>query len=129
MRNDIVKYNKRKELRREFIQYLVVELEKAKLRDASADLIVPFAEDTLRCLENEEDREHEINQSLIEMKELFHDYPVVVQEGRSANSNEYRVLNVIVMKKCAEFRAKCQNAGMKCTTMKINKQKKLKMKL
>ena len=74
----------------------------------SEDLIILFIRDILRYIENEEDKEYETNQNLIGMNELFHRYIVVVQEGMNINSNKYRVLNAIVVRKCVEFYMKCQ---------------------
>ena len=44
----------------------------------SDNLIMSFVEDILRYIENEEDKEYEMNQNLIEMKELFRGYALVV---------------------------------------------------
>ena len=90
-------------MRREFIRQLVVELVKAKPRDISEDLIKSFVEDILRYLENKEDEEYEMNQHLIRMKELFRGYLVVVWQGTNINSDKYRELNKIVVRKYVEF--------------------------
>ena len=43
----------------------------------SVDMIMSFIEDMLRCLENEEDGDYEINQCLIGMKDLFCRFVVI----------------------------------------------------
>jgi len=103
MWDHVIKYCKTKVMRREFIRELVIELVKVKPSNVSIDLIMSFIEDILWYLENEEEEEYETNQSLIEMKELFRGYDVVVWKGTDLNSKKYRVLNKIVVKKCMEF--------------------------
>ena len=58
-------------MRGEFIRELVVELVQAKPIDASDNLIILLVEDILWYIKNEEDKEYEMNQNLIRMKELF----------------------------------------------------------
>ena len=52
-----------------------------KTRKVDAEEILSFVEDTIRCLENEEIEEHEINQHLIGMKELFRGNVVKAWKG------------------------------------------------
>ena len=60
----------------------------------------------MRYIENEEDEEYETNQYLVGMKELFRGYVVVDWEGTEITNDKFRVLNVIVAKKCIEFYTK-----------------------
>ena len=39
--------------------------------------MMSFVEDMLRCLENEEDEEHEMNQQCVGMQELFRGHVVI----------------------------------------------------
>ena len=67
-----------------------------------------FVEDIAICLEDdEEEDEYETNQHLIGMKELFRGCVVKMWEGTNANCNKYKVLNKIVVRRCAECYVKC----------------------
>ena len=90
--------SKIKVLRAESIWDLVVELVKAKPRNANMDWIISFPKDILRCLENEENEECETNQSSIGMKELFQGCAVVAQEWINISSDKCRVLSPIIAK-------------------------------
>ena len=95
-------------LRREFITELLLDLLAEKNDEVSIDNIMSFGEDIVRYLEYEEDEdEYETNQWLIGMKELFRGYIVKVWFGININSDIYRALNKVVVRKCVEFYVKC----------------------
>lgn len=75
-----IKCNETIELRKEFIEQLLIKILKQK-GDADANLIMSFCEDILRYLENEEEEEYETNQHFAGMKELFCGYAVIDWEG------------------------------------------------
>ena len=70
----VIKCQNTIEIRKEFIKEIVIELARNKPKEVHIEEIMSFVEDTLRCLENEEeeeDEEHEINQQHVGMQELF----------------------------------------------------------
>ena len=67
-----------------------------------------FAEDILRYLENEEDKEYEMNQQYVGMQELFRGYVVIDWEGTNLKNEKYKKLNRISVKRCIEYYNKYQ---------------------
>ena len=55
------------QIKNEFAKDLVAELIKNKPDKASTKVIVSFAKGTIRCIENEENKEGKINQYLAEI--------------------------------------------------------------
>ena len=87
------------ELRKEFIEKLLVELIKQTIDNVDVNMIMAFCEDILRYLEEEEEDKYETNQQYIGMKELFRGYIVIDWEGVDLQYVKYRNLNRIIVKK------------------------------
>lgn len=65
--------------------------------------IMSFCKDALRHLENKEDEEHEMNQELVGIKELFRGHVVNDRIGTNMNSKKCRHLNAIIGRECVIF--------------------------
>ena len=95
------------ELRKEFIKEIVIELARNKPKEVHIEEIMSFVEDILRCLENEEDEEHEMNQQCVGMQELFRGHVVIDWEGTNLKNEKYKKLNRTSVKRCVEHYDKC----------------------
>ena len=65
---------------------------------------MPFCENVLRCLKEEEEEEHKTNQNCVGAKELFWGYVATDWEGVNFQCKKRRRLNrTIIVKKCEGF--------------------------
>ena len=94
------------ELRKEFIEKLLVELIKQKMDNVDMNMIIVFYEDILRYLEEEEE-EYETNQQYIEISKIFRGFIVKDWKGADFNCNKYRALNKILIFNAVQFYRKC----------------------
>ena len=70
---DIVKCDETMQLRKEFIEKLLLQLLKNK-GDIDVNEIILVCEDMLTCLENGDEDEYKMNQQFVGMQELFRGY-------------------------------------------------------
>ena len=102
----VVKCAETMNLRREFIEKLLLEMLKNK-GTIDANEIMSFCEDILVYLENDQEAEYETNQQHVGMTELFRGYVVKNWIGVDMNCKKYRCLNKIIARECVLFYNKC----------------------
>ena len=92
-------------------------------------------EDTLACLDEEEERECETNQHCIGMKALFRGIVVKDWKGADFNCNKYETLNKVLVchavqhcRKCWLHRNECCNDECKQKELVVKWKEKLKRK-
>ena len=81
----MIKYHKTIELRKKFIELLLINLLKQKPNDIDANEIIVFSEDILQYLEDEIEEEYETNQQLVGMKEFSEDMLPKIGKGQTSN--------------------------------------------
>ena len=96
-----------------------------KNRKVDAEQIFSFVECTLRCLENEENEEHETNQCLIGMKESFRGHVVKAWKGVDFSTIKHKEVRKIVVVKCAEHYVKCWKQRNECVHDEDKQQKRV----
>ena len=75
--------------------------------------------------ENEENEEHETNQHLIGMKELFRGHDAKAWKGVDFSRMKYKELNKIVVVKCVECYVKCWKHRNECVHDEDKKRKRV----
>ena len=69
--------------------------------------MLAFVEDMLKYIENDEEEDYETNQQCVGMQELFRGHVAIDWEGTNLNTNKFKKLNKIIVRKCVEFYVKC----------------------
>ena len=80
------------------MEQLLRKLNNEHSDDVEQDKILSFIEDILRYLEDNKDKEYEINQGILGVRNLFCRYAVKVWIGTNFAQNKYHKLNKIAVR-------------------------------
>ena len=102
----IIKCNKTIELRKKYIEKLLIEMLKNR-DEVDINEIMSFCEDILRYLENDVEEEYETNQYHVGMSELFRGYVVLDWKDANFDCRKYSKLNKIIVRNSVTFYNEC----------------------
>ena len=94
-------------MRKTFVEDLLKDMLENQEKEVNVNEMFGMIEDTLRCLEKEEEEEHETNQATIGMQHLFRGHAIKAWTGVNFNQTKYHSLNKTLIKYCVLHYTKC----------------------
>ena len=102
----IIKCNETIEIRKKFIEKLLIEMLKNR-DEVDVNETIPFCKDILQCLENDLEEECETNQCHVGMSELFRGRVAADWKETNFECRKHRKLNKIIVRRSIKFYNNC----------------------